>query len=1181
MSHQISKNNLLFHLLITLSLLSQFAFAQDKDAYSLLWKIEGNNLDKPSYLFGTMHIDDARVFNFSDAVMPAIENTEYFALEVNADSLITAIINKKYDISANEFYKNLLQPKVYNSLLKRFEEVNEFSLIDSEIMSPDQVLSMLIPDIDKDDDKSTFVDFHLLGQARTMNKKITGLENVEDQMNYFDNLSDEQKTEEIVSHLSIDVDSINRTKEIMTKVYATGDLNKIAAFVNQYDFIDETMISRNKVMSTNIIDIMKKGSLFAGVGAAHLVGKDNVIELLQNEGYKVSVVEAKFTGVADTYKVDSSKGFWYNYIDSDLGFQLELPQAPNIKQDYDKFTIYGYGDVPTKTSYLFMGFDAGYSLAQSQIDTLLETMISNIIEKRGGVVIKREELTDSNQFGSDITAELSDGQMIKARFIIKNNHFYYFSAETSKDQIDENHIKRYFNSIEVEGVELKPETKGWREFRSEKGAFAIQIPVDVKDISREHPNPIDSEGDAYFLNLYMATDSDNLNNYLIRYNDQPLGYFLQNPEIAFKETENNLTQTSTLLSEPKIIYLGDIEGREYELKLKDKFHSIVRVYFRGNRTYLLLKQKLNETEKVNVNDEFFNSFTLLPYLDTELTNYESSNRDFKIKLFENVKEVIDTLNLNDSNVLDSYDYTSINPNSGSIYQYGYNNIGKYFRITTHKNLFEEYKNALIEYNDSIVSEKIVAKNGDSLIRFSVRNKLFKNTRRQIVNQFWYDNYRLHVSKAIVTDEELKSGIVEKVFSSITGQPVTSDIDIYESKAKYIIEDLKSKDTIVYNGAIKAFDYYEFDKDDLPILSEALNYSFSEETDSVIKSNIIYEFSLINEESSLDILETLYNKPTTSDNLKTDILITIPTIKSKKSLVLYNKLLFSNPPTQEDSYDYSVFQPFNDSLNYAIENYSKLLSLMSITQYRNDIIYLSNNIHNSELNTNNIVKSNYNKILDYLTTDAEVFFNIPPPGDEYDEGYDYTYYNLMVAYLNSLNTVKYDDSISNTITSTLLNRDDDKWLRLLAITARIFNEYSISDDILNQYLDDKYYRFEIMEAFHKINKLEDIDKKLLKEKEFAKLSFYNYAGEDGGYPDEIEFLKKINRENATFYAVKFNYIEEEANKTVSYIGVVGPIKKISQDSEFKLYDSSSYWDEYDVDWETKIEPLITDLLEFSK
>ncbi|MBU2929817.1 TraB/GumN family protein [Winogradskyella psychrotolerans] len=1178
MNRQIFKGNSTFHLLLLLCFLTQFTFAQDQDSYGLLWKIEGNNLKSTSYLFGTMHIDDSRVFNFSDAVMPAIENTEYFALEVNADSLMVAMTRKTYDITANDFYKKLLKPKDYQRLLKRFKEINSYSLEDSEIMSPDQVLSLLVPDIHKEDDKSTFVDFYLLGQARTMNKTIVGLEDVDDQINYFDNLSDESKTKQILSHLDIDVDSINRTKEIMTKIYATGDLNKIAEFVDNFDVIDSTMMARNHVMKNSIIDIMQKGSLFAGVGAAHLVGDNNVIELLQKEGYDVSVVEAEFTGVADTYTIDTSKGFWYNYEDTALGFHLELPKHPNIKEDFDQFIIRGYADIPTNTSYLFTGFDTGYALTQSQIDTLMENMVSNVIEKREGEVISREQLPDTDKFGYDIIAKLPNDVMVKARFVVKHNHFYYFSVETPQAQINENSVHRYFNSITIDGIEPVAKIEGWREFKSEQGAFTIQIPVEAKDISREQPNPIDADGAPYFLNLYMATDTENLNNYLIRYNDQPIGYFLQNPEIAFQETENGLAQTSTMLAEPKVIYLDGFEGREYEVKLNDKYHCIVRAYFRGNRTYLIMKQKINETEKVSADDIFFESFKLLPYQKSKLTEYESPNNAFKMKLFEPVKEEIDTLNQNDSNVIDSYDYTTVNSNTGSIYQYGYNNVGKYFRISTFKTFLEDYKNGMTEYNDSIIDEHIVVKNNDSIIQFTAQNNLFDNKNRVTLNQIWYKNYRIHIVKAIVTHEEMETGIVQDVFNSIDEKPVNLDFDVFESKAKYIIEDLKSKDSIVYNRALKAFEYYEFDKDDLPILNDALNYSFSNETSDEIKANLIYEYSLIDDEASLDVLETFYNQPSTSDILKSAILIAIPDIESEKSLPLYNKLFFSNPPIEEESYDYSLFQPFTDSLSYALENYNKLLSLMSAGQFRSDIIYISNDLYNSELDAKNIVVSNYNKILEYLVTDSEVFFNIPPPSDEYDEDYDYTYYNLMVAYLNSLNTVKYDDSISNAFTSKLLSRDDDRWLRLLAITARIFNNYSISEAVLHPYLEDMYFRFEIMEAYHKINKLQDVDKKYLKEEAFAKLSFYNYVGEDGGYPDDIKILKKIKENDSEFYAVKCDYIDEDPNENVSYIGIVGPIETVSQDTEFTMYSAYTYWDEYDDDWKTKIETLITDFLE---
>ncbi|WP_179338544.1 TraB/GumN family protein [Winogradskyella ludwigii] len=1175
MNYQIFKANIIFHLLFTFLISTQLTTAQNNDEYSLLWKIEGNNLESPSYLFGTMHIDDARVFNFSDAVMPAIESVEYFALEINPDSLMHAITNLKYDITANQYFKNLLEPNDYKRLLKRFKDVNNESLEDSEIMSPEAIISMLIPDINKEDDKPTFVDLHLLGHARTMGKKIVGLENIDDQLNYFDKLTDERKRKEISSNLDIDLDSINRTKEQMTTIYASGSLDKIAKFIEDFDVIDDVMIARNKVMSNSIINIMKKGSLFAGVGAAHLVGEDNVIALLQKEGYSVSVANAEFTGVADTYKIDNSKGLWHNFIDQDLGYYLEIPKAPNYEEDFDKFTFYGYGDIQTTTTYLFMAFDLGYTIEQTQADTFLENMISSILQSRDAEIISKHKMPDTDKDAYTVISKLPGGLKMKSRFVLKNSHFYYFSAETPANQIEENYISRFLNSITIDGVEKKAYISNWQEFKSEQGAFSVDIPVEAKDISREYPNPLDPEGEPYFMNLYMATDNTNKNNYLIRYNDMPSGYYLQDTEEAFKGTETSLTQTAKLISEPKIIYLDGFEGREYELLLADKYHSIARVYFRGNRTYLLLAQKLSETEKTTVNNSFFDSFTLLPYAEPELKSFEASNKDFKAVLFDDVTESIDSTRLVDSYILDSHDFSSKNPTTGGFYQYGYSNLEKYFKLISYKEILELYKENSLEANDSIIHEKYFVKNGDSIIQFSTKNKLDKNTKSQTFNRIWLNTNRIQLAKAFVNDEEVNSGITEQIFNSIKMKAVPSKTTLSESKAKYIIEDLKSTDSIIYNRALGAFNYYEFNAQELPILKKALNFPFADDKSETIKSKIIYEFTLINDEASLEFLKLYYNKPTTSDLLKTAILVAIPSIESEKSLALYNELLFSNPPTKEEAYDYNLFQPFNDSLSYALENYDKLLTLMPNPQYRKDIIYLGKNIYDSELDTDNIVELNYNKILEYLATDSEVYFNQALPEDGIDN-YDYTSYNVMVAYLQSMNTIKSNDSVSNAITSKLINGKDDKWLRLLAITARVFNNQTISESVLNTYLEDKYFRFEIMEALFKINKSKEINKKYLKEKEFAKLSFYNYVGEDGGYPDEVIILKKIKKNDAEFYAVKFQYNDDDANETESYIGVVGPIEKISQNSKLKMYESHTYWDDYNDEWETKIESLITDL-----
>src|SRR5579863_1902046 len=50
---------------------------------SLLWEISGNGLQKPSYLFGSMHISNKEVFHLSDSFYMAIKSCDVVALEVD------------------------------------------------------------------------------------------------------------------------------------------------------------------------------------------------------------------------------------------------------------------------------------------------------------------------------------------------------------------------------------------------------------------------------------------------------------------------------------------------------------------------------------------------------------------------------------------------------------------------------------------------------------------------------------------------------------------------------------------------------------------------------------------------------------------------------------------------------------------------------------------------------------------------------------------------------------------------------------------------------------------------------------------------------------------------------------------------------------------------------------------
>lgn len=62
--------------------------------HQLLWEISGNGLTKPSYLYGTMHVQDRRAFEFSDSVLVKFQGCTAFAAEVLLDTAMRHLLTQ-------------------------------------------------------------------------------------------------------------------------------------------------------------------------------------------------------------------------------------------------------------------------------------------------------------------------------------------------------------------------------------------------------------------------------------------------------------------------------------------------------------------------------------------------------------------------------------------------------------------------------------------------------------------------------------------------------------------------------------------------------------------------------------------------------------------------------------------------------------------------------------------------------------------------------------------------------------------------------------------------------------------------------------------------------------------------------------------------------------------------------
>src|SRR5690242_11583090 len=67
------------------------SFAQNTssqlDANTLLWRVTGKNLSKPTYIFGTMHMICANDIELSDSLKKAIGNSDNVYLELDMDNM--------------------------------------------------------------------------------------------------------------------------------------------------------------------------------------------------------------------------------------------------------------------------------------------------------------------------------------------------------------------------------------------------------------------------------------------------------------------------------------------------------------------------------------------------------------------------------------------------------------------------------------------------------------------------------------------------------------------------------------------------------------------------------------------------------------------------------------------------------------------------------------------------------------------------------------------------------------------------------------------------------------------------------------------------------------------------------------------------------------------------------------
>lgn len=264
---------------------------------TLLWRISGKNIAKPSYLFGTMHLLCADDIQLSDSLTNAIENADNVYLELDMDNLFEMMsAMTKMKMRNDTTLADLLTEDEYAKVKVFFKENSgliPFSML--ETFKPLLAASMIMEQQAGKCDNMISMEQLIMQESKKNGVKIKGMETMEYQMSIFDSIPYGLQAKQLVKMIEAGKEDDSEMKKV-TEAYRSQQLDKMEEMTKKEDlglenFTDLLLYNRNANWAKKLEGLLSSKSLVIAVGAGHLPGEKGVINLLRKAGYKVEPVK--------------------------------------------------------------------------------------------------------------------------------------------------------------------------------------------------------------------------------------------------------------------------------------------------------------------------------------------------------------------------------------------------------------------------------------------------------------------------------------------------------------------------------------------------------------------------------------------------------------------------------------------------------------------------------------------------------------------------------------------------------------------------------------------------------------------------------------------------------------------------------------------------------------------------
>lgn len=258
---------------------------------SLLWRISGNGLSKPSYLFGTIHMICPDDYFLTGKMKETLANSDKVCFEFNlSDTSLTRKMKAGLIDKSGKRLNDYYSPDEYAMVLRYFKDSLNVDIDKLQQLKPVVLQSLIFKKIVGCPNPASY-EKTILKVAQNQGKEVMGLETIEEQMALLETLSSKiVKASVLLAKGSRKIYEMHDAWQKLVNTYQQQDialLYRSASGPNSVYFNEAFLDERNKKWIPYMQDKMQGASVFFAVGAAHLWGDQGVISLLKKAGYTV------------------------------------------------------------------------------------------------------------------------------------------------------------------------------------------------------------------------------------------------------------------------------------------------------------------------------------------------------------------------------------------------------------------------------------------------------------------------------------------------------------------------------------------------------------------------------------------------------------------------------------------------------------------------------------------------------------------------------------------------------------------------------------------------------------------------------------------------------------------------------------------------------------------------------